>query len=223
VRKWYPWSGIIKLQSRGLTSRGNTEEYMKSKTRTWLGLGFFVAAVFALSVAREAGASPWIWGAGAVFVIGALAAGIKFEWYKHPEDRFPARVHRDTEHRGEEKRSWEKANELMLAIDKALLLDENGNGYAIEVEEIESWGESTNEHAVNVDNFVSFVVNGNNETVRVVTSVTNPDFTDFDDITLPMTVVHDWAELNADILRMIVEEAHEAFVEAEEATKGDSR
>ncbi|RLD50435.1 MAG: hypothetical protein DRI94_08625, partial [Bacteroidetes bacterium] len=49
-----------------------------------------------------------------------------FEWYKHPEERFPARVRRDTERRAEEKRSWEKANELMLAIDKALLLDEDG-------------------------------------------------------------------------------------------------
>ena len=196
---------------------------MKSKTRTWLGLGIFVGTVFALSVAKVVGASPWIWASGAFFVIGALAAGIKFEWYKHPEERFPARVRRDTERRAEEKRSWEKANELMLAIDKALLLDEGGNGYAIEVEELKRWGERADAHAVNVDDFVSFVVNGNNEIVRVVTEVTNPDYTDFDDITLPNTVVYDCADLDADILRMIVEEAYKASVEAEEATKGDSR
>ena len=212
-----------KLRSRGLTSRYNTEECMKSKTRTWLGLGFFVGIVLALGVAREAGASPWIWGAGVFLVIGALAAGIKFEWYKHPEDRFPARARRDTERRAAEKRSWEKANELMLAIEKALLLDENGDGYAIEVEEIERWGESANEHAVNVDDFVSFVVNGNNETVKVVTEVTNPDFTDFDDITLPTSISYDWSDLNADILRKTVEKAYKASVEAEKATKGDSR
>jgi hypothetical protein len=195
---------------------------MKSKTRKWLGLGFVVGAVFALSVAIEAGASPWIWGTGTFIVIGALAAGIKFEWYKHPQERLSARVLRDTELRAEEKRSWEKANELMLAIDKALLSGEDGSGHAIVVEDIERWGENANEHAVNVDDFVSFVVNGNNESVRVVTEVTNPDFTDFDDITLPTNVVYDWADLNADMLRTIVKEAYKASVEAKEATKGDS-
>jgi len=196
---------------------------MNSKTRTWLGLGFFVCTVFALSVAIMVGASPWILAVGTFFVIGTLAAGIKFEWHKPLEERFPARVRRDTERRAEEKRSREKANELMLAIEKALLLDEDGNGYAIEVEELKRWGERADAHAVNVDDFVSFVVNGNNETVSVVTEVTNPDYTDFDDITLPRTVVYDCADLDADTLRMIVGKAYEASVEAEEATKGDSR
>ncbi len=196
---------------------------MKSKTRTWLGLGILVGTVFALGVAKEVGASPWIWATGIFFVICALAAGIKFEWYKHPEERFPARVRRDTERQAEEKRSWERANELKMAIDKALQLDEDGNDYAIEVEELKRWGERADAHAVNVDDFVSFVVNGDNETVRVVTEVTNPDYTDFDDITLPNTVVYDCADLDADILRGIVKEAYEASVEAEEATKGDIR
>jgi hypothetical protein len=193
---------------------------MKSKTRTWLGLGFFVATVFALSVAVEAGASPWIWGVGAFFVIGALAAGIKFEWYKPPQDWFPAIARRDTERRAKENRSREKANELMQAIDTALPMGKNGRGYVIEVEDIGNWGDRAYEHAVNVDNFVSFVVNANNETVKVVTEVTNPDFTDFDDITLPRTIVYELADLNADLLRRIVDEAYEGFVAAEEATKG---
>ena len=194
---------------------------MKSEIRKVLGLGIVVGAVIALSVAIEADASPWIWAVGTFFVIGALAAGIKFEWYKHPEERYPARMRRETERQAEEKRSWEKANQLMQAIDKALLLDEGGNGYVIEVEKNEKWGERADVHAVNVDDFVSFVVNGDDETVSVVTEITNPDYTDFDDITLPRTVVYDSADLDANTLRMIIEEAREAAVEAEEATKGD--
>jgi hypothetical protein len=206
----------------GLISRNNIEECMQSKTRTWLGLGIFVAAVFALGVAEEGGASPWIWISGSFIVIGLLAAGIKFEWYKHPEERRPARVRRDTDRRAEEKRSWEKTNELMLAIDKALSLDDDGNAYTIEIEEYERWGESADSHAVNVGGFVSFVVDGNNDTVRAVTEITNPDYTDFDDITLPETTVYDCADLDADTLRKIVEEAYKASVEAEEAMKRDS-
>ena len=154
-----------------------------------------------------------------VVAIAAFIAAIKFEWHKPARDEPAVKAHNDSERREKESRSLQRANELMKSINEALQADKNNNEFSIVVEEFEKWGETANEHAVNVDNFISFVVNGNNEAVRVVTEVTNPDFTDFDDITLPTNIVYDWADLDADTLRTIVTGAHEAFIEAEDATQ----
>ena len=192
---------------------------MNSKTRSWLWPVTIASIVLAVVYAMAMGVSAVVWVLLLVVAAGAVFAGIKFEWHKQAEEAVQEEQPQSAETQAIESRSREKAADLMQVIDDALSAEDNATNHEINVEDVERWGDAANEHAVNVGGFVSFVVNGESETVRVVTELTNPDFTDYEDITLPNTEIYDRSDLNPKKLREIVTGVYASFREIEEVIR----